>query len=97
MRAAILLILGVATGPLGACAEIPKLAGLPPQIQAMPVTAGAYRDLADLPDKPAVPPAADNQQAVQSLNADRARAAQEADHLRQEPFVTPDPPSPSEF
>ena len=95
MRAAILLTAVITAGALAGCAEIPRLAGLPPEIQAMPVREGSYRDLADIPDKPPVPAAAENQQAVQSLTQDRAKAAQDADTLRQEPFIVPDPQPPS--
>jgi hypothetical protein len=74
---------------LGACSGLPKIDGapLPPEpMQAKPV----YRDLADIPDPPAVTPTEMNQGTIQALVKDRAITVQTADDLRRQPFNQPD-------
>jgi hypothetical protein len=53
-----------------------------------------FRDLADIPERPGVTAREVNDQAVQSLEEDRARTAQAAESLRNEPFSTPEPAPP---
>jgi len=53
-----------------------------------------FRDLADIPEKPEVTERAVNDEAVQSLQEDRARTAQAAESLRSEPFSPPEPAPP---
>jgi hypothetical protein len=53
-----------------------------------------FRDLADIPERPEVTNRAANDEAVQSLTEDRARAAQAAESLRSEPFSPPEPAPP---
>jgi hypothetical protein len=50
-----------------------------------------FRDLADIPERPGVTARDVNDQALESLAEDRARTAQAADSLRDEPFTTPEP------
>jgi hypothetical protein len=50
-----------------------------------------FRDLADIPDRPAVTAREANDQAVEALKEDRARTAQAIEDLRSEPFATPEP------
>jgi hypothetical protein len=50
-----------------------------------------FRDLADIPERPGVTARDVNDQALESLAEDRARAAQAADSLRDAPFITPEP------
>jgi hypothetical protein len=50
-----------------------------------------FRDLADIPARPDVTQRTLNDQAVQALEEDRARAAQAAEDLRSAPFATPEP------
>jgi hypothetical protein len=53
-----------------------------------------FRDLADIPEKPAVTAREVNDQAAQSLAEDRARTAQAIEGLRNEPFSPPEPAPP---
>jgi hypothetical protein len=53
-----------------------------------------FRDLADIPEKPAVTAREVNDRAAQSLAEDRARAAQAIEGLRNEPFSPPEPAPP---
>ena len=74
---------------LAACAQLPEIAGatVPPDNSAnQPV----YRDLADIPEPPAVTPQAANDMTINALAQDRASTAQAADNLRQQPFMQPD-------
>jgi hypothetical protein len=74
---------------LGACAELPRIAGAPlppPKDEPAPV----YRDLADIPEPPAITPQAENESTIQTLTEDRAKAAQAAEDLRRQPFDQPD-------
>ena len=50
-----------------------------------------FRDLADIPERPAVTAREMNDKAAESLSADRARTAQAAESLRNEPFTAPEP------
>ena len=50
-----------------------------------------FRDLADIPERPAVTARELNDQAVESLKEERSRAAQAAEDLRREPFAPPEP------
>jgi hypothetical protein len=50
-----------------------------------------FRDLADIPERPAVTAREVNELAVESLKEDRARTAQAAEDLRVEPIVPPEP------
>ena len=50
-----------------------------------------FRDLADIPERPGVTARDVNDQALESLAEDRARTAQAAESLRDEPFTTPEP------
>ena len=56
-----------------------------------------FRDLADIPEKPAVTDRSVNDQASQALMEDRARTAQAAESLRSEPFSPPEPAPPVSF
>ena len=56
-----------------------------------------FRDLADIPEKPAVTAREVNDQAAQSLAEDRARTAQAIEDLRNEPFSPPEPAPPVSF
>jgi hypothetical protein len=97
MSKAIWFALGLVAGPLAACSNVPGFPSFPERPQGMTGSQGTYRDLADLPPKPPAPEPAEDQKAIKSLTEDRARAAQEGDDLRQEPFSVPDPPPPSGF
>jgi hypothetical protein len=74
---------------------MPKIAGLEGPMSAAITGAGPgspqYRDLADLPQRPTAPDSAKNEQTVQSLTQDRAEVMEEGEHLRNEPFATPEP------
>jgi hypothetical protein len=75
---------------LAGCGSLPKINGtpLPPEpADEHPV----YRDLADIPDAPKVTPTENNQNTIQDLAEDRAKAEQAAQNLRREPFDQPDP------
>lgn len=50
-----------------------------------------FRDLADIPERPAVTAREMNDQALEALKEDRARTAQAAEDLRSEPFAPPEP------
>jgi len=56
-----------------------------------------FRDLADIPEKPAVTAREVNDQAAQSLADDRARTAHIIEDLRNEPFSPPEPAPPVSF
>ena len=74
---------------LACCSNLPRIGGaqLPPDTSTVePV----YRDLADIPDPPATTPQADNDMTIQGLAQDRAKTAQAAEDLRQQPFMQPD-------
>ena len=74
---------------LGACAELPRIAGSPlppPKDEPGPV----YRDLADIPQPPLITPPEQTDNAIQTLTEDRAKAAQAAEDLRRQPFEQPD-------
>jgi hypothetical protein len=53
-----------------------------------------FRDLADIPERPEVTAPEVNTRATQSLEEDRARTAQAAERLRNEPFSPPEPAPP---
>jgi hypothetical protein len=74
---------------LGACAELPRIAGapLPPAKDEPPPM---YRDLADIPEPPPITPVAENESTIQTLTEDRAKTAQAAEDLRRQPFDQPD-------
>jgi len=74
---------------LACCSSLPRIGGSPLPPDSSPVQP-VYRDLADIPAAPPVTPRADNKVTVQSLAGDRARTAQAAENLRQEPFMQPD-------
>ena len=74
---------------LAACSSLPEIAGatVPADNSAnQPV----YRDLADIPEPPAITPKAANDMTANSLSQDRASTAQAADDLRRQPFMQPD-------
>jgi hypothetical protein len=74
---------------LAACSSLPQIGGatVPPDNSAnQPV----YRDLADIPEPPAITPQAANDMTVNSLAKDRASTAQAADNLRRQPFMQPE-------
>ena len=74
---------------LSACAELPRIAGAPlppPRNERPPV----YRDLADIPEPPAITSHVDNVSIIESLTEDRAKTAQAAEDLRRQPFDQPD-------
>ena len=74
---------------LAACSHLPEIAGatVPPDSSAnQPV----YRDLADIPEPPAITPQAANDMTIDALAQDRASTAQAADNLRRQPFMQPD-------
>ena len=50
-----------------------------------------FRDLADIPERPAVTAREANDLAVEALKEDRARTAQAGEDLRTEPIVPPEP------
>ena len=72
----------LALGALGACAG---------------GTAAGFRDLADIPERPGVTAREENERAAQSLMEDRARTAQAAEGLRDQPFDQPEPASPRQI
>ncbi|HEY4265228.1 MAG TPA: hypothetical protein VGM72_07915 [Micropepsaceae bacterium] len=81
---------------LTGCSTLPEIGGapLPPEPgNAHPV----YRDLADIPEVPAVTPAENNENTIRVLAEDRIKAAQAAQNLRREPFDQPDSAMPSGF
>jgi len=97
MRAAIFTAVPLAALGLASCGELPAIAGAPEPVRGMPAPVVMYRDLADIPARPTLHSAMEDRNDIQTLTADRARAAQEADRLRNEPFVTPAPAMKSEF
>jgi hypothetical protein len=50
-----------------------------------------FRDLADIPARPAVTDRAVNDKAIRTLMEDRVSTAQAAETLRNEPFAVPEP------
>jgi hypothetical protein len=75
---------------LAACGNLPEINGapLPPEpADAHPV----YRDLSDIPEAPAVTSMEKNEDAIQALAQDRAKAAEAGQDLRGQPFDEPDP------
>jgi hypothetical protein len=82
---------------LAACAGLPAIEGEQLPKEPSPAAPVVYRDLADIPEAPAISPPAANQEAIQSLMMDRAKTAQTADDLRQQPFTMPDPSTPPGF
>jgi hypothetical protein len=85
----------LATLLAAACGGMPKIAGLQapvsPAITGAPVESPQYRNLANLPERPTPPDSKDNDQTVRSLTEERAKAAEEGERLRTQPFATPDP------
>jgi hypothetical protein len=74
---------------LACCSSLPRIGGaqLPPDTSPVePV----YRDLADIPEPPSVTPQAANEMTIEALAQDRAKTAQAAEDLRQQPFMQPD-------
>jgi hypothetical protein len=82
---------------LAACAGLPAIEGEQLPKDASPAGPVVYRDLADIPDPPPISPPKANQEAIQSLMMDRAKTAQTAEDLRQQPFNMPDPSTPPGF
>ena len=76
---------------LAACAGLPTIGGQTLPKETAPATPPVYRDLADIPEPPVISPPEANQEAIDSLMADRAKTAQTAEALRQQPFTMPDP------
>ena len=73
---------------LTACSGVPKIAGAPlPDVTTNPPV---YRDLADIPEPPPIMPQAANEMTIETLAQDRAKTAQAAEDLRQQPFMQPD-------
>jgi hypothetical protein len=91
MRSVMWLGPAIAAGLLTGCSGVPSLPTLPKELQGMAASQGQFRDLADLPAKPPAPEPALDRKAIESLAEDRARAAQEAENLRQAPFTVPAP------
>ncbi len=88
----------IVTAGLAGCTSLPGWTGL--QLPADQTANGApvvYPDLARIPDRPApLDSPEERRDAVQSLTADRARAAQAGTSLRHEidtGFEQPEPPS----
>ena len=73
------------------CAEMPKIAGLDPVVAGTRAEAPDYRNLAELPQRPTPVDSAKNEETVRSLSDERAKTSEEGDHLRNEPFATPEP------
>ena len=71
------------------CSSLPEIGGapLPPETSSTPPV---YRDLADIPDPPAITPQAANTMTIETLAQDRAKTAQAAEDLRRQPFMQPD-------
>jgi hypothetical protein len=82
---------------LAACAGLPAIGGQQLPKETAPAVPPSYRDLADIPEPPAVSPPEANQEAIQSLTMDRAKTAQTAEDLRRQPFTMPDPSTPPGF
>ena len=76
---------------LSACAGLPAIGGQNLPKDTAPAPPPVYRDLADIPDPPKVSAPEENQEAIDSLSADRAKTAQTAEELRRQPFTMPDP------
>jgi hypothetical protein len=74
---------------VAACSNLPRIGGgpLPPEMSS---SRPVYRDLADIPAAPDVTPHATNQMTIDTLTQDRAKTAQAAEDLRQQPFMQPD-------
>jgi hypothetical protein len=82
---------------LAACADLPAIGGQQLPKETSPAAPTVYRDLADIPEAPPVSRPEVNQEAIQSLMMDRAKTAQTAEDLRQQPFTMPDPSTPPGF
>jgi hypothetical protein len=82
---------------LAACAGLPAIGGQQLPKETSPAAPTVYRDLADIPEAPPVSRPEVNQEAIQSLMMDRAKTAQTAEDLRQQPFNMPDPSAPPGF
>jgi hypothetical protein len=74
---------------LAACSGLPEIGGAPLPPETSPVMP-VYRDLADIPEPPAITPQAANDMTIETLADDRAKTAQAADDLRRQPFMQPD-------
>ena len=57
-------------------------------------SATVYRDLADIPERPAVTPMSENEQAVDNLADARVKTIEAAEDLRREAVTTPAPAPP---
>ena len=75
---------------LAACAGLPRIEGLALPKEAAPATPPVYRDLADIPEPPKISAPEENQEAIDSLMADRAKTEQTAEALRRQPFTMPE-------
>ena len=82
---------------LAACSGLPAIGGQQLPKEATPAAPPVYRDLADIPEAPPISPQEANEEAIQSLTADRAKTAQTAEDLRRQPFTMPDPSTPPGF
>jgi hypothetical protein len=82
---------------LAACAGLPAIGGQQLPKDPTPAVPPTYRDLADIPEPPVISPPEANQEAIQALMADRAKAAQTVEDLRSQPFTMPDPSTPPGF
>jgi len=82
---------------LAGCANLPAIEGEQLPKDASPAGPTVYRDLADIPDPPPISPPKANQEAIESLMMDRAKTAQTAEDLRQQPFNMPDSSTPPGF
>jgi hypothetical protein len=90
------LLMASAVLALGSCSGLPEINGAP-----LPPEKGAarpiYRDLADIPEPPAVAAPERNESTAQTLIEDRAKTAQAAEDLRRQPFNQPDSVTPPGF
>ena len=91
------LLPSVMTVALAACAGLPAIEGKQLPKDTSPAGPTVYRDLADIPEPPPISPPEANQEAIQSLMMDRAKTAQTAEDLRQQPFNMPDSSTPPGF
>ncbi len=91
-RALPAVCLAVCLAGVGACSSFPALEELRLP-RAEPIDPVAYPNLADIPAPPEpLTSEEEKREMVESLSADRARAAQAGDALRREPVVVPQPP-----
>jgi hypothetical protein len=74
---------------------MPKIVALQPpvssEITGAPADSPQYRNLADLPQRPAPPDSAQTDETVRSLSDERTKTTGEIQRLRGEPFATPEP------